>query len=184
MRMRIISGDFKGRFIKVPQSDKIRPTTDRVRETLFNLLNNRISFEDIYVLDIYAGSGSLGLECLSRGALEVHFIEKDLFIYNNLIDNIKLLNVADRSKVFKQEALRFTSRQPLSEYDLILADPPFFKDDIYNVVENIINNNYLADEGIMIIERSIQTQEKDMINFNTEPFKIIGDACLYLVKSK
>lgn len=184
MRMRIISGDFKGRFIKVPQSDKIRPTTDRVRETLFNLLNNRISFEDIYVLDIYAGSGSLGLECLSRGASEVHFIEKDFFIYNNLIDNIKSLNVSDRSKVFKQEALRFTSRQPLTKYDLILADPPFFKDDIYNVVENIINNNYLADEGIMIIERSIQTKEKDMVNFNTEPFKIIGDACLYLVKSK
>ncbi len=184
MRMRIISGDFKGRFIKVPQSDKIRPTTDRVRETLFNLLNNRISFEDIYVLDIYAGSGSLGLECLSRGAAEVHFIEKDFFIYNNLIDNIKSLNVSERSKVFKQEALRFTSLQPLTKFDLILADPPFFKNDIYNVVENIINNNYLADEGIMIIERSIQTKEKDMVNFNTEPFKIIGDACLYLVKSK
>lgn len=184
MRMRIISGQFKGRFIKVPQSDKIRPTTDRVRETLFNLIINRISFEDILVLDIYSGSGSLGLECLSRGAAEVHFIEKDFFIYNNLLDNIKSLGVEDNCKVFKTDASGFTRQKTANRYDLILADPPFFKDDIYKVVENIRINSYLAQEGIMIIERSIQTKEKDVLNFNIEPFKKIGDACLYLIESK
>lgn len=181
MRMRIISGEFKGRFIKVPQSDKIRPTTDRVRETLFNLINNRISFENIRMLDIYAGSGSLGLECISRGASEVHFIEKDFFIYNNLIENIQLLNVQDRSRVYRMEALRFTSRKAEKGYDLILADPPFYKYDIYQVVENIKNNGYIVPNGIFIIERSIQTKEKDCNNFNIEPFKIVGDTCLYLI---
>lgn len=183
MRMRIISGKFKGRFIKVPQSDKIRPTTDRVRETLFNLLNNKISFEDIVVLDIYSGSGSLGLECISRGASEVHFIEKDFFIYNNLLENIKSLEVEDKCKVFKSDAVRFTNKKSKLKYDLILADPPFFKDDIYQVVENLKNNTYLKHEGIMIIERSIQTKEKDILNFQIEPFKIIGDACLYEIKN-
>ncbi|MCG6961153.1 RsmD family RNA methyltransferase, partial [bacterium BMS3Abin03] len=85
--MRIISGIYRGRLINVPKSDLIRPTTDRVRETLFNLLSNIIEFEDIKVLDIYAGSGSLGLECLSRGANEIHFIEKNYPIYRNLIKN-------------------------------------------------------------------------------------------------
>lgn len=184
MRMRIISGKFKGRFIKVPQSDKIRPTTDRVRETLFNLLNNKISFEDILVLDIYSGSGSLGLECISRGAAEVHFIEKDFFIYNNLLDNIKSLGVEDKCKVFKTDASGFTRQKNPNRYDLILADPPFFKDDIYKVVENIRINSYLAEEGIMIIERSIQTKGNDVFNFKIDPFKIIGDACLYLIESK
>ncbi len=91
MRMRIISGEFKGRLIKVPDSKLIRPTTDRVRETLFNLLNNRIDFQGIKVLDLYAGSGSLGLECLSRGAEEIHFVEKNYPIYKNLQENIDSL---------------------------------------------------------------------------------------------
>lgn len=184
MRLRIISGEFKGRFIKVPQSDKIRPTTDRVRETLFNLLVNRISFENILVLDIYSGSGSLGLECLSRGASEVHFVEKDFFIYNNLLENIKSLNVESRCKIIKYDAIQFTNNKSVRNYDLILADPPFFKNDIYKVVENIKIKNYLSHEGIMIVERSIQTKENDILNFKSEPFKIIGDACLYLINSE
>ena len=64
-------------------------------------------------------------------------------------------------------------------YDLILADPPFYRDDIYNVVDNILNNKYLKDDCLMIIERSIQTKQNDIVNLKTEPFKIIGDACLY-----
>ncbi len=181
MRMRIISGEFKGRFIKVPQSDKIRPTTDRVRETLFNLLTNRIYFHNIIVLDIYSGSGSLGLECISRGAKEAHFIEKDFFIHNSLKENIKSLGIEPRCKVYKADAAKFTSKKSVIEYDLILADPPFFKDDIYIVVKNIFDNGYLSNKGIMIIERSVQTKEKDMKNFKSEPLKIIGDACLYLI---
>jgi len=64
-------------------------------------------------------------------------------------------------------------------YDLIIADPPFFKDDIYKVVENLLQNKFLNDDGFIIIERSIQTKEKDTTNFKVQPFKIIGDACLY-----
>ena len=98
--MRIISGEYKGRFINVPKSNLIRPTTDRVRETLFNLLNNMIDFNGIKVLDFYSGSGSLGLECLSRGAKEVHFVEKNFVIYKNLCENIKSLNVETQTKIF------------------------------------------------------------------------------------
>ncbi|QQS37661.1 MAG: 16S rRNA (guanine(966)-N(2))-methyltransferase RsmD [Ignavibacteriales bacterium] len=183
MRMRIISGEFKGRFIKVPQSDKIRPTTDRVRETLFNLLSNRLDFTNIRALDLYAGSGSLGIECISRGASEVHFVERDRFIYSNLEENISSLSIKDRCSVYNMEVLSFVNKLVTVKYDLILADPPFFKDDIYKVVEAILNNNYLTDEGLLIIERSIQTQEEDFLHFNIEPFKIIGDACLYQIKS-
>jgi 16S rRNA (guanine966-N2)-methyltransferase len=182
MRMRIISGEFKGRLIKVPDSKLIRPTTDRVRETLFNLINNRIDFDGIKVLDIYAGSGSLGLECLSRGASEVHFVEKNFVIYRNLEENIRSLNSINKCSVFKMDAVRFTENIR-NKYDLILADPPFFKDDIYKVSENILNYDFLSDDdSIHIIERSIQTREKDIENFKKEPFKIIGDTCLYDLK--
>ncbi len=182
MKMRIISGEFKSRLINIPASKLIRPMTDRVRETLFNLLNNKLDFENIKILDLYSGSGSLGLECLSRGAAFVHFVEKDFNIYNNLLSNIKSLGVQQRCKVHKSEALKFVNSFAEREFDLILADPPFFKDDIYKVVDTIITNKYFSSEGRMIIERSIQTKEKDILNLRVEPFKIIGDACLYELK--
>ncbi len=181
MRMRIISGEFKGRLIKVPDSKFIRPTTDRVRETFFNLLNNRLSFENIAVLDLYSGSGSLGLECLSRGAASVDFVEKNFAIYKNLQENISSLNLEAKSNIHKMEAVKFTSLTNHKKYDLIIADPPFFKDDIYEAAENILSNKYLADDSFLFIERSIQTKEKDIVNFMSEPFKIIGDTCLYQV---
>lgn len=179
MKMRIISGIFKGRLINVPQSKFIRPTTDRVRETLFNLLINRIDFDGIEVLDFYSGSGSLGLECISRGAKHVTFIEKNFQIYKNLIENIKSLGVENSCKVVKSEAVDFSKHLPEKQYDLILADPPFFKEDVYEVVKNLKSNNYLKDEGIIVIERSIQTKATDILNFGVDPFKVIGDACLY-----
>lgn len=183
MRMRIISGELKGRLIKVPDSKLIRPTTDRVRETLFNLLNNRISFDGIKVLDLYAGSGALGLECLSRGAASVDFVERNFVIYKNLSENINSLNLADRCKIYKMETVKFTSLSSHPSYDLILADPPFFKDDIYKVVENISTNGFLTSGSSIFIERSIQTKSKDIENLKTEPFKIIGDACIYQIVS-
>ena len=184
MRMRIISGDLKGRLINVPRSNKIRPTTDRVRETLFNLLNNIIDFTGIKVLDLYAGCGSLGLECLSRGASKVHFIEKDFFIYKNLIKNIESLNVEENCTTTKMDAIKYTENTADFFYDLVIADPPFFKEDIYRVVKNILTNNYLHKSSLMIIERSVQTKEKDIGNFSIDPFKIIGDTCLYRIKLK
>lgn len=184
MKMRIISGEFKGRRINVPDSKFIRPTTDRVRETLFNLLNNKIDFGNRKVLDIYAGSGSLGLECLSRGASEVHFVEKNFKIYRNLQENIDSLGAGEKCRIYKTEALKFSQMFENAGYDVIIADPPFFKDDIYKVVENLLINKYFAEDGFMIIERSIQTKEKDIENLKTEPFKIIGDSCLYEINSK
>ena len=182
MRLRLTSGYLKGRFINVPKSDLIRPTTERVRETLFNILSNKISFDGIKVLDLYSGSGALGFECLSRGAAEVHFVEKNAVIYKNLEVNINELNVEKECKIFKMSALKFSSMKENRKYDLVLADPPFFKDDIYIVVENIFNNKYISNDGFMIVERSIQTKQKDIESFNVEPFKIIGDACLYEIK--
>jgi 16S rRNA (guanine966-N2)-methyltransferase len=179
MRLRITSGYLKGRYINVPKSEFIRPTTERVRETIFNILNNRMSFDGIKVLDMYAGSGALGFECLSRGADKVHFVEKNSVIYRTLEENIKLLQASNNCTIFKMTAVKFSSLKKNIAYDLILADPPFFKDDIYNVVEYILNNKYLGNNCFMIIERSIQTKQKDIENFKVEPFKIIGDACLY-----
>ncbi|MDX1701364.1 MAG: 16S rRNA (guanine(966)-N(2))-methyltransferase RsmD, partial [Melioribacteraceae bacterium] len=155
------------------------PTTDKNKESIFNYINNKISFDGIKVCDIYAGSGSLGLEALSRGANEVHFVENNYSVYKNLLNNIESLKISEKTKVFRMSALKFSNLSKHDKYDLIIADPPFFRYDIYSVAENLIRNQYLEKDGIFLIERSIQTEEKDSSNFNNGPIKKLGDSLIY-----
>jgi 16S rRNA (guanine966-N2)-methyltransferase len=177
--MRIIAGTLKGRIVKFPKSNLVRPTTDKNKESIFNYLNNIIDFENITACDLYAGSGSLGLEIVSRGAAEVHFVENNFTVYKNILFNIESLKVEENCKVFKMTSIKFSSLENHKKYDLIIADPPFFKDDIYQVVQNIKANNFLNEEGILLIERSIQTKEADVQNLNAEPIKRLGDSLIY-----
>ncbi len=176
--MRIIAGALKGRIIKIPKSKLVRPTTDKNREAIFNYLNNIFNFEEAAVLDLYAGTGALGFEALSRGAASVDFVEKNFKIYKNLLENINLLGVAEKTKVIKSEAAKFT-RSAKDKYHLIIADPPFFHYDIYEVFENIFENGLLEENGLLIIERSIQTKEKDVKAFGKQPVKRLGDSLIY-----
>ncbi len=177
--MRIISGKYRGRTVKMPKSNLVRPTTDKVKESLFNYLQNYLGLERLLVCDIYAGSGSLGLEALSRGASEVHFVEKDFKVYKNLLFNISELKAEKFCKVFKLSAIAFSKMANHQKYDLILADPPFFHDDVHEMVVNILENDFLSEDGMMIIERSVQTKEKDVEAFGFEPFKQLGDSLIY-----
>ncbi len=178
--MRITSGTLKGRTLKIPKSDLIRPTTDRVRESLFGFLTNIIDFDGVKVCDIYAGSGSLGFEALSRGANFVHFVEKNPLILKNLFKNINSLDLKEKCKVFKMEAVRFSRRKLHEQYDLIFADPPFFKFDVHIVVKNLLLGNFLPEGGMLIVERSIQTAEKDEKAFGQKAAKKIGDSLIYI----
>jgi 16S rRNA (guanine966-N2)-methyltransferase len=178
--MRIIAGKYKGRIIKFPNSKLVRPTTDKNKESIFNYLVHSIDFDGIKVCDIYAGSGSLGLEALSRGASLVHFVEKDFHVSKMLQENISSLGADEECKIFRLDAVRFSKLAEHEKYDLIIADPPFFKDDIHEVVKNIIEKGFLNDDGILLIERSIQTRKKDEENFKKEHFKRLGDSLIYI----
>lgn len=178
--MRIISGKFKGRTIKFPKSKLVRPTTDKNKEAIFNILNNQIDFNEIRACDIYAGSGSLGLEILSRGADEVHFVEKDFRVQKMLRENIASLNSEKNCKVLNMTALKFSSLSEHEKYDLIILDPPFFQDDVHQVVKNLLLNKFLNENGIILVERSIQTKENDSKNFECEPLRKLGDSLIYL----
>ncbi len=179
MRLRIISGELRGRLIEAPQSDLTRPTTERVRESIFNSLTNKISFNSISVLDLYSGSGSLGFEAISRGAASVIFTEKNFVPGKALAQNIEKLGLKDVCSIRKQSAIAFVKSWTGEPFDLILADPPFFAYDVYEVVNAIQTRKLIAPGGIMIIERSIQTKEKDEAAFQIEPYRQLGDTCLY-----
>jgi 16S rRNA (guanine966-N2)-methyltransferase len=124
--IRIIAGDFKGRRLKTPATDKVRPTADRVREAWFSILQRTI--RGARVLDLYAGSGALGLEALSRGAATAEFVEVRRASLAALKANIATLRVADRVTVHRVDALKFAQQLQPAQYDVVFADPPYDTD--------------------------------------------------------
>jgi 16S rRNA (guanine966-N2)-methyltransferase len=124
--IRIIAGDFKGRRLKTPASDAVRPTADRVREAWFSILQRAI--RGARVLDLYAGSGALGLEALSRGAVSADFVEVRRASLAALKANITTLKVADRVTVHRVDALKFAEQLQPGQYDVVFADPPYATD--------------------------------------------------------
>ncbi|MBM4175987.1 MAG: 16S rRNA (guanine(966)-N(2))-methyltransferase RsmD [Ignavibacteria bacterium] len=179
--MRIISGEFKSRRIKSAKIDGLRPATDRYRETLFNILNNHFDFEGISVCDIYAGTGAVGFECLSRGAAHCTFVEKQTPVVNLLKENAADLKVLDKIQIINDSADRFTDRTS-AKFDLIFADPPYFTFDIYKTYDNIMQRKLIVENGILIIQRSKETLKEDEEHFSKKVFKLIGDDAVYLFK--
>ncbi|HEU5260606.1 MAG TPA: 16S rRNA (guanine(966)-N(2))-methyltransferase RsmD [Gemmatimonadales bacterium] len=130
--IRIIAGEFKGRRLKTPTTDRVRPTADRVREAWFSILQR--SLRGARVLDLYAGSGALGLEALSRGATTVDFVELNRLALAALKGNIRTLHVEDRTAVHKVDALRFAEKLHPGQYDVAFADPPYSSDQAARLV--------------------------------------------------
>ncbi len=121
--IRIIAGEFKGRRLKTPPTDKVRPTADRVREAWFSILQRAI--RGAHVVDLFAGSGALGLEALSRGAATADFVELHRDALAALKANIKALHVNERTVVHRMDALKFAEQLHPGQYDVAFADPPY-----------------------------------------------------------
>ncbi|HXQ28739.1 MAG TPA: 16S rRNA (guanine(966)-N(2))-methyltransferase RsmD [Gemmatimonadales bacterium] len=121
--IRIIAGEFKGRRLKTPASGRVRPTADRVREAWFSILQR--TMRGARVLDLYAGSGALGLEALSRGAATADFVEIHRPALAALRANIKTLDVAERTVIHREDAFKFAERLHPNQYDVAFADPPY-----------------------------------------------------------
>jgi 16S rRNA (guanine966-N2)-methyltransferase len=121
--LRIIAGEFKGRRLKVPTGRTVRPTGERVREAWFSILQG--SIPGARVLDLFAGSGALGFEALSRGAVAVDFVETQRASLTVLKANSELLKVEDRVTIHRTDAVRFAERLQPAQYDVAFADPPY-----------------------------------------------------------
>jgi 16S rRNA (guanine966-N2)-methyltransferase len=145
--MRVISGFLRSRTIIVPSSVKnLRPTTDRARETLFNVITSRFNIYGMKVLDLYCGSGSFGIECISRNASLCIFVDK---FPDTVKRNITDLSITDKTKVVKDDALRFLKNNKETDYDIIFADPPYD----YTKYNELIDLQ-LDFKGIFILEHS------------------------------
>lgn len=149
--MRVIAGTLRGRRLIVPGRG-VRPTADRVRESLFATLGD---VTGAAVLDLFAGSGALGIEALSRGAESVVFVEKAPATLAVLERNLDALALRDRSRVLRGDAvrgLRRLAREGL-RFDLVLADPPYASGEAERVLREIAEGGLLCPEGVLVIER-------------------------------
>ena len=178
--MRIISGRLKGSSLYIPKDKTIRPLKDLARESIFNVLNhsNKILFklEKSNILDLYAGTGSFGLECLSRKARHVCFVENEKSAIKVLEKNIEKMDIRKKTKVFFKDAMNLIEKKNIIdlEFDLIFCDPPFKFTNISKLIQLIFNNNLLNESGIIILHRNKTTKEKLPDYFKVIEEKLYG----------
>lgn len=161
--MRIISGKYKSRRIDVPHNITARPTTDFAKEGLFNLLNNQIDFEDIDVLDLFAGTGSIGIEFVSREARNVISVEKSDLHCNFIRKACKELQI-DNLMLIKGDVFRFLESTK-TKFDIIFADPPYQLPQLPEIPDVIFRNQLLKPEGIFILEHSAKNNFENHTHF-------------------
>ncbi|MCC8458132.1 16S rRNA (guanine(966)-N(2))-methyltransferase [Photorhabdus aegyptia] len=176
-QIRIIGGKWRGRKLPVPDSPGLRPTTDRVRETLFNWLAPVI--QEAHCLDCYAGSGALGLEALSRYAAQVTLIEYERNIAKQLSTNLDLLS-AQNAKVINDSALTYLS-QSGKPYDVVFLDPPFRKGMLSETIKLLEEQNWLADESWIYVEAESESTAIDVpVNWQLHREKVAGQVAYRL----
>ncbi|NNF04841.1 MAG: 16S rRNA (guanine(966)-N(2))-methyltransferase RsmD [Rhodothermales bacterium] len=148
--MRIIAGRFKRHALKSPPGDTARPTTDRTRESMFNLIVHRMQMDGACVLDLFAGSGALGIEAVSRGAGETTFVESDRRVMRILQENALAMDPDQPWRFVERDALKFLRKEQESTWDLILADPPYHAGGLDRLPDLVLPR--LADDGLFVLE--------------------------------
>lgn len=148
--MRIIGGKYKGKKIKPPVWFTARPTTDFARESLFNILNNRIDFESVDVLDLFSGTGSISFEFASRGALNVHLVEKNIRYITAIKGTIKEIGLKNIKAIHVD--VRAYLKTCSFKYDVIFADPPYDLGWLEEIPDLVLRSGTLKDDGIFILE--------------------------------
>jgi len=178
--MRIIAGEWRGRKISAPQGDLTRPTADRTRETLFSMLVSRLgSFEGLSVADLFAGSGALGLEALSRGAASCLFVEQDAAALRSLRTNIANLHAQARCDVRAQSVLALPpAKAPL---DLILLDPPYGSGAGAVALEKLARLGWIAPATWISLETA-HNEDAKLKGFAIDAERKVGKARIALVR--
>lgn len=181
--MRIISGKFKGRRLKGFNASHIRPTMDRVKETLFNILQNDV--EGSMVLDLFAGTGSLGIEALSRGAAKVCMVESSPKSLSIIRENLQELQIKAGIDLIPKDVFRFLKQAQTIEFDLVFIDPPFTEALAHKVMTAMAESDIPRAGGIVAIEASKQERiDTEYPNFEFLDQRPFGDKSLYLFKRR
>ena len=165
--MRIISGKYKGKRLLAPKNLPVRPTTDMAKEGLFNILRHQFNFEEISVLELFAGTGNISFEFASRGTSKIVCVDKDYrcLKYISAISRELGLDI----HTFKDDAFRYLERVQM-QFDIIFADPPYQLplSDFSKIITRVFSNDLLKKEGLLIIEHSKHTDLSGLPHFKEQ----------------
>ncbi|MEM9734384.1 MAG: 16S rRNA (guanine(966)-N(2))-methyltransferase RsmD [Pseudomonadota bacterium] len=175
--MRIVGGKFRGRSLAPPKSQAIRPTTDRNRESLFNILNHAHGdlLDGARVLDIFAGTGALGLEALSRGASHCTFMEISAEGRGILRQNVETLGLTGVTKILRRDATRPGQAGALGPFNLVFADPPYGKGFGEKALTALRTHRWLAGEALVLLEEAKGRLPAALEGFEQVDHRAMGD---------
>lgn len=162
--MRIIAGKYRGRILKSPPDGKTRPTSDRLRETLFNILAARID-DEARILDLCAGTGAVGIEALSRGANHAVFVDKSRKMCGLIEGNLDLLKIPeDQTEIIQSSAEDFLRRNTEKVWNIIYFDPPYASN-YFDVLQHFNSDKilFLTEDGLLIVEHPTKVVMPDLI---------------------
>lgn len=182
--MRVISGIAKGISLESLEGNKTRPTLDRVKEALFNILQNDI--RDTYVLDLFAGSGALGIEALSRGAKFCVMADKSNEAIKIIMKNLQKTRLEENAKVIKNDYIK-TLDSLNEKFDLIFIDPPYAENIAIDAIKRIVESDLLAEYGIIVLETDEDKRELEnlkKINVNVYDLRKYGRVKLIFLNRK
>lgn len=152
--MRVITGSVKGKWLVTPKGNRVRPTSDRIKEALFSILGNKVV--DSIFLDCFAGTGSIGIEALSRGAKKCYFIDDHRESLAIIRENLHITNLLNRSKIISKNSM--SGIREISSYckkmDIVFLDPPYLKELIHPTLLTIMDSNILHSSSLVIVEHS------------------------------
>ncbi len=183
--MRIIGGEARGRIIRLPGGCRIRPTADRVKEALFNILG---PVEGKSFIDVFAGCGNVGLEALSRGACRSVFVEKDLRLIEAIRENLRLLGFEGRAEMIAADAEKGMRRlgKKGERFDILFADPPYEEGFLTEIMNYLEGAELLTENGIIILQHSLREPLRQSV---TQPLAVsdqrrYGDTLLSFLKKR
>ena len=184
--MRIISGLYKGKKILLPTDKNTRPLKDLTKESIFNLIIHskfsKIELEKSNVLDLFAGSGSFGLECLSRKANFVSFVENYGSVVKILKNNIKTFKIDKNYEIIEEDIFNNNFFQNINKkFDLIFLDPPYKEERIDFILENIIKNKIINQKGLVILHRNKKTKDHFSDKLKIVENRTYGISKIYLI---
>jgi len=183
--LRIVAGIHKGRALSSPKSNATRPTSDRVREAMFNILSHSIdgfSFSNARVLDLFAGTGALGLEALSRGAKFILFIDDSAAARGLIRSNAETLGATGQVKIWRRDAAHLALLDNIPPFNLVFADPPYNKGLGDKALAGLVAGNWLAEGAVVVLEEAKSAEITIPDQLQTLTTRDYGDTTAYFLR--
>jgi 16S rRNA (guanine966-N2)-methyltransferase len=186
-KMRITAGKFKGRTLSAPKDMSVRPTSDKVRQAVFNILEHRdfgfgLALQDARVVDLFAGTGAMGLEALSRGARYCLFVDDSAASRALLRENVEALSLTGATKIWRRDAASLGPLDTLSPFDLAFLDPPYRKNLIAPALAGLRDGKWLNSPALVVAEMAEDEKLPSTDGYETLDDRVYGDTRVAILK--